>query len=28
MKKARNTWIYELKDGHEIVYFAISRITP
>ena len=25
MGKDRNTWLYELKDGKEIVYFGISN---
>jgi len=24
-RKPRNTWLYELKDGHEIVYYGISN---
>lgn len=25
MRKDRNTWLYELKDGKKIVYFGISN---
>ena len=25
MRKPRDTWLYELKDGNEIVYYGISN---